>query len=55
MGKVRRLVFFALLIIGMAGLVGCGQVADDQGEKPWTEPEPWERNIGIGPLDQEPL
>ena len=55
MVEVKRFVFLVLLLVGMAGLIGCGQVADDEGAKPWTEPEPWERNLGIGPFTREPL
>ncbi len=52
---MRRLVFSVLLFIGMAVLIGCGQEREDESVKPWTEPEPWERNLGIGPFDRDPL
>lgn len=53
--NVKRLVFLALVMVGLAGIFGCGQVREDEGSKPWAEPEPWERNLGLGPFNQEPL
>lgn len=52
---MKRLVFLALLLAAMAGIVGCGQVREDEGSKPWTEPEPWERDLGFGPFGREAL
>jgi len=51
--EVKRLLIPLLLLAGIVGLSGCGQVRDDEVSKPWTEPEPWERNLGIGPLTPE--
>ncbi len=47
---MKRSVFLLLLLLGIGALVGCAEVRDDEVSKPWTEPEPWERNLGIGPL-----
>lgn len=52
---MKRVVFMALVLAAMAGIFGCGQVREDEGSKPWAAPEPWERNLGIGPLEREAL
>ena len=53
MVEVKRLVFLLVLIAAACVFVGCAQVRDEDVSKPWAEPEPWERNMGIGPLSPE--
>jgi hypothetical protein len=47
---VKRVVIFLFLLFAVLALLGCGQVKDDDIERPWTSPEPWEHTIGIGPF-----
>ncbi len=47
---MKRLLLVLLLLGGILALTGCGQVRDEDVSKPWTEPEPWERTMGIGPI-----
>jgi len=47
---VKRLVYVLMLLAAAIALVSCAQVKDEDITRPWTEPEPWERNIGIGPF-----
>lgn len=53
MREVKRLILFLLLVAGVVAVVGCAQVRDEDITQPWATPEPWERNIGIGPFTPE--
>jgi len=40
-----------LLLHGaIAAVFGCAQVRDEDITRPWAEPQPWERNVGMPPL-----
>ena len=45
---MKKVLFFLLLFGGMVALLGCTQVREDEVTRPWTEPEPWERNVDFG-------
>jgi hypothetical protein len=46
--EVKRLVLFLFVLAGMAVLLGCAQVRDEDVATPWAQPEPWERDVGQG-------
>ncbi len=48
MRKVKRVIILLLLLVGMIAVFGCAEVKDDDISRPWAQPEPWERNMGMG-------
>ena len=48
--EVKRIVFLLLLHGAIAAVFGCAQVRDEDITRPWAEPQPWERNVGMPPL-----
>ncbi len=50
---MKRIVLLLLFLAGLTAVFGCAQVRDEDVTQPWAQPEPWERNMGIGPFTPE--
>lgn len=50
---MRRIILAILFLSGVVAVFGCAQVRDDEVGRPWAQPEPWERNMGLGPIAPE--
>ena len=50
---MKRFVLALVLFAGIVLVFGCADVRDDEVEQPWAQPEPWEKNMGIGPLSPD--
>lgn len=53
MPEVKKLIVGLLLLAAVVFVFGCADVRDDEVSKPWAQPEPWERNMGIGMFTPE--
>ena len=52
MKRIAILLMFTLVVLGFGLMAGCGgpEMAEDESDLPWAEPEEWEGGppIGIG-------
>ncbi len=47
MKTLKLIILAAFLVVCVASLFGCETLDDGLDEKPWSEREPWEDNLGV--------